>query len=307
MKTNQVSKGIMLSTVNGVCPHLGLSYDPEVCFAYPNSENQCHKIKKPAPVGHQHQDQVCLTEKYFACDVFQSDNATSLPRKIRLKERKRQKRRLLLGLFLTVLIINVALISVRVFSSYPSVSFGIFPSQISSATISLEMATPEPPTPSPEQSGLSPTYPILTQNEEAGKLRTTTPAHTSSPTPTHGPGFGTPFGPNGIYVLHEVKPGESFLFLANIYQTTTEVIKALNSRFEGIGLWVGEILVIMPGQTNPYVLPKFEVIQLDQTRTVNQLAEEFGILLSELQIYNSLGPDSDSIPSGRWLIIPVVE
>jgi LysM repeat protein len=108
-------------------------------------------------------------------------------------------------------------------------------------------------------------------------------------------------------VLHEVKPGESFPLLADNYHTTTEVIRALNSRQGSVGLWVGEVLVIMPGQTNPYGLPKFKVILLDQARTVNQLAEEYGVPASELQIYNSLGPESDNIPAGRWIIIPVGE
>jgi len=307
MNTNQAPKEEMLSKVDEVCPHLGLSYDPEACFAFPNYENHCHKAKTPAPVEYQYQDQVCLTIKYYTCEVFQTEKAISLPARIKLAERKRKKGRWPLRLFLTALVISIILISFRIFNIYPSITFSIFPSQIPSPTISQDIATPEHPTPSPERMSLSPTYANPTQNEAAGKLRTTTPSSTRTQEPTHGPDIGTPFGPNGIYVLHEVKPGESFLLLANTYQTTTEVIRALNSRYGSIGLWVGEVLVIMPGQTNPNGLPKFKVILLDQARTVNQLAEEFGVSASELQIYNSLGPDSDNIPAGRWIIIRVGE
>jgi LysM repeat protein len=197
------------------------------------------------------------------------------------------------------------LISFSIFNIYPSVVFGIFPSQLPSPTISVDIATPEPPAPSPERISPFPTFANPTQNEAAGELRTTTPFTTRTQEPTHGPDFGTPFGPNGIYVLHEVKPGESFPLLADNYQTTPEVIRALNSRQGSVGLWIGEVLVIMPGQTDLYGLPKFKVIQLDQARTLNQLAEEYGVSVSELQIYNSLGPDSDNIPAGRWIIIPV--
>ena len=49
--------------------------------------------------------------------------------------------------------------------------------------------------------------------------------------------------------------------------------------------------------TNGIYLPKY----------AQQLAEEYGVSASDLQIYNSLGASSVNIPAGRWIIIPVSE
>ena len=306
MEIGQTHKETLNSKVNGVCPYIGRSHDPEVCYAFPNSDNHCYKAKKPAPVDYQYQDQVCLTLKYSTCEVFQRGKAASLPGGIRLVERKGKIKRWLLTLLIGI-IVPLIYTTFSLFNNYPPVSSTALLSQSPSTTASLDISAVKTELYSTEQAISTSKIPSFTLDMTMEETMKSIPLLENTQEPTQGPDMGTPFGPNRIYVLHEVMPGESFLLLANNYQTTTEVIQAINSRFEGAGLWIGEIIVVMPGQTDLVGLPKFQVIQLDQPRTLDQLAEEYGVLASDLQIYNSLGASLVNIPAGRWIIIPVDE
>ncbi len=306
MEIDQTHKEKLNSKVNGVCPYIGRSHDPEVCFAFPNADNHCHKAKKPAPVDYQYQDQVCLTLKYSTCEVFQRGKAASLPGGIRLMERKGSKRRWLLTVLIGI-IVPLIYTTFLLFNNYSPVSSSAQPSQSPSTTASLDISAVKTELYSTEQTISTSKILSFTPDMTMEETTTSTPLLENTQEPTQGPDMGTPFGPNMIYVLHEVMPGESFLMLANVYQTTTEVIQAINSRYEGVGLWVGETIVVMPGQTDLVGLPKFQIIKLDQPRTLDQLAEEYGVSASDLQIYNSLGASSVNIPAGRWIIIPVGE
>ncbi len=129
--------------------------------------------------------------------------------------------------------------------------------------------------------------------------RTPTP-----PGPTPGPGLMTPFGPEGQFLLHEARPGESYTAIAKLYQTTVEVLEALNYRMPGMSLWVGQIIVVLPGQTENAGLPAFQVVHIEERITLEALAEEYGVSVDDLRYYNALG-EEDWVPAGRLLIILV--
>jgi hypothetical protein len=114
----------------------------------------------------------------------------------------------------------------------------------------------------------------------------------------------TPFGPDDRFVLHTVKQAESYSKIAESYQTSIEVIQNTNDLIEGASLWVDTILVIMPGQTESSGVPKFRIVLLENTTSISDLAEVHGISADEVIYYNSLG-SIESIPTGRWLIIPI--
>lgn len=117
----------------------------------------------------------------------------------------------------------------------------------------------------------------------------------------------TYFGPENRYLLHVVQPGESLPLLAQYYQTSEEVLLASNVTTPGVTtLWAGRILVILPGQTDPQGVVKFEVIYLQEPAQLDNIAALYEVLDEEIRYYNALGP-GNWVPSDRWLIIPVIE
>lgn len=135
------------------------------------------------------------------------------------------------------------------------------------------------------------------------------PTWTQAPTATLlvistlGPDMMTPFGPGGQYILHEVQPGESLALLATTYETSIEVLESLNVFPQGSSLWVGQIVLVMPTQTDPSGLSAFQVIRLDVRTRVVDFSEEYNISIADLKLLNSLGLD-EWLPAGRWMIVP---
>jgi hypothetical protein len=133
------------------------------------------------------------------------------------------------------------------------------------------------------------------------------PTITSTPTmnlPTRGPLLETPFGPDNRLVIHAVKEGEFLGRIANNYDTSVDLIIASNDLIEGANLWVGTLLVILPGLTEDKNIPKFQIIFVDSPTTIDNLTQEYSISKDELILYNSLGP-LEEIPAGRWIILPI--
>ena len=67
-----------------------------------------------------------------------------------------------------------------------------------------------------------------------------TPTRTPKPTsltPTVGPGLETPFGPNARYIIHQYLDGENLDVLAVKYQTTIDVIRAINQPNNQSVIW----------------------------------------------------------------------
>ncbi|MFH1634365.1 MAG: hypothetical protein ABIG63_10205 [Chloroflexota bacterium] len=142
--------------------------------------------------------------------------------------------------------------------------------------------------------------PTNTATEVPDVLATATPSATSS-IPTPGLELMTPFGPNDEYVLHRVSPGESTPILVDRYLTSAEVIWAANV-IEG-SIRLDQILVILPGRTDPTGIELFYVIFVEDATQVEDLALQAGIPLADLLYFNDLGA-GEQIPAGSWLIYP---
>lgn len=313
-----------------VCKYLGVSDDPDTYFQYVSTWNYCHRPNSIQSLLPTHQADFCLSEKHKRCPVFQDSWSGEFPKDLMaLTSPGRGSRaaryggrgpgrggRAALGWFL-VLAAVAGILGLFAWTT-PAVRVGLVrlfggpqagrPSQVAgggslpvaSETPALSQslapsATVEPSmTPLPSRTAL----PTLTP------LPTETPAPTETPFPTPGPGLETPFGPSGQFVIHVVAPGESFNAIAARYNTTPEVLQAVNPSIEGTSLWVGRQLVVPIGASSAEDLPAFSVLFTTETVMLSDLAEEFGSDVEDIRYYNQLG-DTDSVLSGRWLIIPI--
>ena len=60
-----------------VCPYLGLRYDTETRYGFPNPGNHCHREKNPRPINLDYQQSVCLTYGYQNCPIYLQKNGDS--------------------------------------------------------------------------------------------------------------------------------------------------------------------------------------------------------------------------------------
>ncbi len=210
------------------CPFVGLKNDPETSFSYASKSNYCHKVQPPEPVSISYQGSACLTEAYKRCPIYSPDWDGPLPVEIRRKVSKERHlaRRFLLLLLLFLLMAGVAWLFLGDFGN--PTFFALFGDQDNVADVSTQVSyVVDSPTPSPqpvEASGDDPTATLVATNTPS---LTTTPSATY-PVSTPGPFLKTPFGPYDGFVVHQVASGESVTMLANMYDTSNDVIIAVN-------------------------------------------------------------------------------
>ena len=92
--------------------------------------------------------------------------------------------------------------------------------------------------------------------------------------------------------------------LTSKYLTTSEVLNQSNHNKEGASLWVGTVLVVMPGQTDQTDLPRFMNVSFEEQTNLSDISNKYGVSEETIRYFNSLG-DLEWIPAGRWLIIQV--
>lgn len=115
------------------------------------------------------------------------------------------------------------------------------------------------------------------------------------------------YGPEGQFLLHRIKAGESYGTLSELYQTNFETLDALNHNTQGKLLWAGQYIVIIPGLTNPIEdMPKFFVLEIKEFSSLVELAQENQISVGHLLYYNNLAEGGDFIEP-RLLMIPYYE
>lgn len=186
---------------------------------------------------------------------------------------------------------------------------GLFTKNTSTPVITFIAALPTPllPTQTPTTQAL-----IVLPTSRASNTPVPSPTATITPTPTPllptpGPGLATPFGPNQEYLLFLLQDGQSLGTLASRFNTTIDVLKAMNTAIiEGASVRPGTVLVIMPGVKDAANLPRFTIISTTTSKTLADLAQEYGVSVEDLKLYNNLS-DADPIPANRWLLIPVVK
>ncbi|MFC2042527.1 LysM peptidoglycan-binding domain-containing protein [Chloroflexota bacterium] len=140
-------------------------------------------------------------------------------------------------------------------------------------------------------------------SETTTTTATSRPTGTKPATLTPGPSFETPFGPNQSYVLHIVNDGESYSNIAEMYDTSTEVLEESNISSESTILLSGMIILVLPGVHEIQETQKFTIIFVDRRSELKALADKYQVNLEDIQKHNSLS-NKNWIPAGRWLIIP---
>ena len=293
------------------CPHLGLRQNPESRFSIPTSANFCHKVTPVESVRRAYQEKVCLSVEHKSCPIFQQDWQRKLPPGVRSRPSKKSKKInyfwLSFGLAIILLAVLVGYILLKEperFAFWVDRNMTTETVPIDVAEIPIQMTDIYTETSSPISSATN-------TNVPASLVATTIPTEgmiskSLTPTlipPTPGPGLFTPFGPQGEYLLHQVKFGDNLPNLAKQYQTDRDVIVASNSMLTNQALQPDQVIVIMPGRMDSFGVDDLLVLFLEQDTPIEDLASSFGVTPEELRYYSDLGPGG-IVPGGRWLIFP---
>jgi len=288
-------------TTERTCQFLGTPYDSGVTYSFPNRLNLCHRVRKPEPIDLHHQEVYCLTGKHSECIVFQQDSFNHLPGDIlgEFAEKQQPHRVRNILFFAGALIIFATIMTVFLMDSLGMDQLNnSSPSYLQNT---IEMRPLESPAPTTTSNQLNLIFLLPSKTPAPDKIMTTEPATQNSP--TIGPGFSTPFGINPKYLLHQVKSGESMLYIANLYDTTVEVLLSINSLQGAPPIQVDQIIIVQLGATAEDSIEPLFTIELKEETTVQAIAENYAISIETLQKLNDLG-DTEWIPAGRWLIIP---
>ncbi|MBU0704938.1 MAG: LysM peptidoglycan-binding domain-containing protein, partial [Chloroflexi bacterium] len=141
---------------------------------------------------------------------------------------------------------------------------------------------------------------------------TATPTSTPTQTPTPPPP-PTPIPP----IVHQVQDGETLITIAQLHNTTTEAIQAINPDLDPALLQVGQILLIPVGTPTPAPTvtldpnvptptPGDYLIHVIQPgETLITIAEQYNISLALLHEINDLPIGDDTIFANQTLVIPL--
>jgi hypothetical protein len=312
-----------------VCPYIGTETDPEIRFAYPSSGNYCLKVDPIEHITFHHQEETCLTPKFRQCPVYQEYWVGPLPDEIRgdgIEINRDKVKRFWVLLAMSVIFLGAIMglwissmgrepaamtvpdVASRTISASLSESdglngihtitpnTGVITSPSTTLTYIPSRTSTNTPTANPSETPTPPMSPTSTQQ----------PTNTIIPSPTPGPGIGTPFGSEQVYVIHYVYEGESLAKLSQLYDTTNEVIQAANYLHYGPSVWPEDILIIPVGQKDPALVYRFRYLTVERQTNLDDIADQYGSTAELLRQLNDLGVD-DVVPEGRWLIIPTIE
>ncbi len=277
------------------CPYLGSAVDADTRFAYPSVGNWCYRLSNPQGVALGYQQGYCLSAGHTACPLFAGKTQT-LPEAARRQESARLPGGGRLWGWLTTLVVLLA-----VAGGFFLFRGGMPPSG-AAVTSPPMLPSPSPSaTPSPTS---TPTHTPVSK-ENSAPAPTAPPSSTPTPeTPTPGPGLETPFGAQNGYLVHKVGVGESLTAIANRYDTTVDVLRAINVFVPGATLWAGQSLVVMPGVTvAPADVQPLLPVFVERDTTLSALAQQYASDVETLRRVNALGPE-DFIPGERWILVP---
>ena len=283
--------------MDSVCPHLGLMNDPKTSTFYPTHCNACFQSKPPYPIKLDYQRTVCLTAKHLDCEGFIKGWESGLPKKFRNK--KCNKKQLGASMFWTIAGI---LLSIIMLLGLIFVLNNLEPAPIATLEGDIEGVTAT----MTDQDLLTPEV-LITTAAAPTSTATPPPEPGATPTFTTGPALQTPFGDSGgnrgaQFLIYEVLAGDSLQLIANLFNTTPEVLSAINVR-EPLSLWPGDFLVVCVGCTDPEGLPQLTARYLEDMITLTQLAEECDCPIEDLSRWNGLG-EGEQVLAERWVVLP---
>jgi hypothetical protein len=268
-----------------VCPYLGLRGDSDTAFAYPSPANHCFRATTARSVKQDHQRKHCLSDNHVECKWFQGEAGQSQKHIKDIAHRSRQRspgnRRLLVGIFATVI---VAVVIFWLVLSWLGGNLATPPgvdSETPPTTLIENTKTPSPNTdlPSPSTTAVVPT-----------------------PTMQVVHALDIPIGTQTPLVIHRVLEGESLPYLARHFNTTEEAIMTINYNLF-LPLWSNAVIVIPLNQVNVNNLPMFEPYRVTESISLKALAAKFSADIEMLKVYNLV--DSEHVFwVGEWVLIP---
>jgi hypothetical protein len=285
------------TSIEIICPHLGLRNDATTSAGYPSMWNVCFHAKgKPTPEL-EYQQTTCLTAKHHSCPVYKSPQGVILPDNIRQpKEQfKLQKNVILLALLVFILVIG-AILGFR--------NRELLSTQLSRIIIPAWQQT---------QRALPATLPptatieiIPTETVQPTTTPTSTPEPTPSPTMTSRPPIsvlGTPIGQDIKFQIIRVNEGDALGQYATRYNTSEAAIRAVNYNMPSV-LFIDLVLVIPLNTQDTSGFPAFEPIQIQEGGiSIEMFAQQLQVDLEEIYFYNEFLPGRILQPR-EWVLIP---
>lgn len=210
-----------------ICPFLGLKEDLNSVLNFPSQGNCCHHAFPISSVTIAHQSKCCLTPDYLRCPVFLSEKNTPLPPELvgKYDDKQPSKNIILLGAIISILTITVVVI---LFMLRNNGTVILTTEQMTTTATSKIMAskidTPIPQGNTTMSSGDSSSF-TLTPDNESIKC----------------------FPPEN-WILYVVKPTDSLVRLALIFNITVEDLQKANCMMDRTLVKPGEEIYI-PGST----------------------------------------------------------
>jgi hypothetical protein len=210
-----------------ICPFLGLKEDPDSVLNFPSQGNCCHHANPITPVTTIHQSKFCLTSNYLRCPVYITDKNAPLPPELvgKYEDKQPSKNIILIGAIISILTITIVVILFMLRNN--GSKFSTIQQMTITAT-SKDMATnidtPIPQGNTTMSSGDSSSLMLTPDNELIICV------------------------PPENWILYTVKPTDSLVRLALIFNITVEDLQKANCMMDRTLLKPGEEIYI-PGST----------------------------------------------------------
>lgn len=279
----------MNSSIAAACPYLGTRRDAEVCYSYPSASNRCYRSSKDESPALGHQSAYCLVAAHSDCPIFKEADG-SVPAGLQ-EARPTGGRRTALR-WVAVAAALVILAALGLFAGRRH--WGGFAAP---PAPKAKLVVP-PPVAAPAKA----TVPQATNRPVPSE--TTVPTDTASP---QAHTLETAILVDGQeFRMHRVAWGETFESVSSSYNTTQDVIRALNYNFVP-PLRANSLIVLAPGlRLVDAGLPAFRVQEVDEAETtVEAVANELGADPALLAEYNGCAAGCRLV-AGDWLLVPVV-
>ncbi len=281
------AEGRLYSDIAPTCPHLGSRRDRAVYYSYPSNGNRCYRGGPEDVPSDAHQSAYCLTKAYAECPVYRAEDGAPFPDELRAFHAARRSAGLR-GLRWVAVVVGLGLLV--------EAWLYLAPRLRAPAPVPATEPTVEAVVPAPSET----TVPATNSPEPSA-----TPVSTETASP-QAHVLEEPIIVDGReFQIHRVAWGETFESLSAGYDTTQEVIRALNFNLVP-PLRADSVIVIAPGmQTPDATLPAFQVKEVDEAETtIDGVASELGVDPILLARYNRC-ESGCRLVAGDWLLVPV--
>jgi len=289
---------------HGSCPHIGLNYDKATYSDFPASNNVCyHAEPKTTPI-YTHQLEFCLTNNFEKCPIYIAPKGNPFPSHLQHQAEKKTNYRMILLLgFCFALIIFVFLV-LNWLDPMPDTDAEKQSFLQSQTKFGTELPTSTIIVVNLKEPTITFTPPLIGTTVTTPTLFTPTSSPHRAATPTEEKIFRLEnlIGENPKFIIHRVNEGESLPLFADLYDSSVEIIRALNYGLPDI-LWTDQILIIPLNLMNISDIPPFIAYEVEKSMTFNEIATDFAIPIEDLLHYNNVQGDYP-LHQGEWILLP---